>query len=199
LSEMNILERLDISNFLVHDQGSLETCTIHAITAAHELLTNRLYIAEDLFPDFINEDDGAKPSESLAILSKVGQRLLRDRDDPNAERYLMKYSCVERDMGALKKKLNNNLPIIVGVRDFNDTKGYVKLISAGATDRVEKHCIVLIGYNDDEKAEGGGYFLILNSHGTSWGQNGFGKASYGYIMNCFIDGFVLKTNAKRKR
>ena len=36
------------------------------------------------------------------------------------------------------------------------------------------HCIVIVGYNDEEK-----YWIIKNSWGSSWGQGGYGKIGYG--------------------
>ena len=38
------------------------------------------------------------------------------------------------------------------------------------------HCVTLVGYNDT-----GGYWIIKNSWGTSWGEEGYGAVYYGYL------------------
>jgi C1A family cysteine protease len=52
------------------------------------------------------------------------------------------------------------------------TGGVIKSISCG--DDIG-HAVLAVGYGKD--AEGDDYVIIKNSHGTSWGQNGFGMIS----------------------
>ncbi|QEV16595.1 peptidase C1A [Streptomyces alboniger] len=52
------------------------------------------------------------------------------------------------------------------------------------------HCIAVVGYNDSE-----GCWIIKNSWGTGWGENGFGRIAYGQIrIDEFTKQGVLSTN-----
>ena len=42
------------------------------------------------------------------------------------------------------------------------------------------HAMLLVGYVDDESVLGGGYFIIRNSWGGDWGEDGYGKLPYAY-------------------
>ena len=43
------------------------------------------------------------------------------------------------------------------------------------------HAMLLVGYADDETVAGGGYFIVRNSWGEEWGEQGYGKIPYAYI------------------
>lgn len=45
----------------------------------------------------------------------------------------------------------------------------------------DSHAMVLVGFNDDEAAEEGGYFHVLNSHGAKFGDRGVGRMTYQYF------------------
>ena len=47
-----------------------------------------------------------------------------------------------------------------------------------------RHGLLLAGYKDDASFEGGGYFVVRNSFGTEWGDDGYGKMPYAYL-ECF--------------
>lgn len=55
------------------------------------------------------------------------------------------------------------------------------------------HGVLLVGYHDDPKWPGGGYFIVRNSWGPDWGEGGYGKVSYAYV-ECFCNesGTVLE-------
>lgn len=50
------------------------------------------------------------------------------------------------------------------------------------------HWVVLCGWRDDPEVLNGGYWIVKNSAGTNWGENGFFKIPYG---NCNIDRYVI--------
>ena len=47
-----------------------------------------------------------------------------------------------------------------------------------------RHGLLVVGYEDDPSAPGGGYFLIRNSLGAEWGSGGYGRMPYAYL-ECF--------------
>ena len=42
------------------------------------------------------------------------------------------------------------------------------------------HAMLLVGYEDDETVLGGGYFIVRNSWGNGWGEDGYLKMPYAY-------------------
>lgn len=61
------------------------------------------------------------------------------------------------------------------------------------------HAVLVVGYADDESYAGGGYWIIKNSWGYGWSDNGYGKVMYGNIERHHrvhaIDGAVYYTGA----
>ena len=51
------------------------------------------------------------------------------------------------------------------------------------------HAVVLVGYGSDPA--GGDYWIIHNSWGSHWGENGFARMARNAILNCEIDSFAL--------
>ena len=46
------------------------------------------------------------------------------------------------------------------------------------------HEMLIVGFEDDKSAAGGGWFLVRNSWGANWGNDGYGKVPYAYV-ECF--------------
>ena len=51
------------------------------------------------------------------------------------------------------------------------------------------HAVVLVGYGSD--VSGGDYWIIHNTWGSDWGENGYGKMARNAILNCEIDSLPL--------
>jgi hypothetical protein len=51
------------------------------------------------------------------------------------------------------------------------------------------HAMTLVGYQDDEFAPGGGYFLVRNSW-QPWAWQGVWRSGYGYIPYAYITGYA---------
>ena len=47
-----------------------------------------------------------------------------------------------------------------------------------------RHGLLLVGYVDEAAYAGGGYFIVRNSYGEEWGEDGYGRMPYAYL-ECF--------------
>ena len=63
-----------------------------------------------------------------------------------------------------------------------ETDAEGRLISKSAWNG--RHGLLVVGYEDDASAPGGGFFEIRNSLGESWGRGGYGRLPYAYL-ECF--------------
>jgi hypothetical protein len=61
----------------------------------------------------------------------------------------------------------------------------------------EGHALTLVGYQDDERAPGGGYFLVRNSW-QPWAWEGVWQAGYGYIPYAYITGHASTIFSARR-
>jgi C1A family cysteine protease len=50
------------------------------------------------------------------------------------------------------------------------------------------HAILIVGFKDDASVSGGGYFIVKNSWGTDWGEDGYYKIAYSAIANPVLFG-----------
>lgn len=79
-------------------------------------------------------------------------------------------------MAARKDAIASIGPVVGGMRVYNDFFAYksgIYVKSTGAS-VAGYHCITIVGYNDSQQ-----YWLIKNSWGSGWGENGFGRIKYG--------------------
>lgn len=83
------------------------------------------------------------------------------------------------DTGAIKSAMFMYGPIGVAVAVDNDFSAYSGGIHKKCNATPDKvglnHAVVLVGWNDAD----GGYWIMRNSWGTGWGENGFMKIPYG--------------------
>jgi C1A family cysteine protease len=101
----------------------------------------------------------------------------------NHDQYSVKIAGFENifDVSDRKSYLTHVGPVVAGITaydDFSPAPGGIYSPSSTAKGR-GGHCILIIGYSDTEK-----YWLVKNSWGTQWGDNGFCKIAYGA---CDID------------
>jgi C1A family cysteine protease len=92
------------------------------------------------------------------------------------------YKNVNQTIQDLKICLVSGYPIIFGMQVFPsiaeaETSGILPMPKEGEFAE-GGHCVLIVGYDDSKQA-----FLVRNSWGTQWGQNGYFWASYSYILN----------------
>lgn len=56
------------------------------------------------------------------------------------------------------------------------------------------HGALVVGYEDDSRVSGGGYWILKNSHGVGWGDHGYGYVRYG-VLEQYSDMYGFVGNA----
>jgi len=79
----------------------------------------------------------------------------------------------------IKKYMYNYGPIFTYVDASNWSGSYTGSIWTETGSSSTDHCVVIVGWVDSSAVSGGGYWIVRNSWGTSWGNNGYMYASYG--------------------
>lgn len=83
--------------------------------------------------------------------------------------------------------VNNNYPVVIGITvydSFNSVSKYDPIIHSPTEDEKTTgggHAMTIVGYNIPNKQ-----FLVKNSFGKDWGDNGYGLLPFDYAEdNCF--------------
>jgi len=88
------------------------------------------------------------------------------------------YTYVEPTIGALKTALLQG-PLQVAMNVYSDFYYYRSGVYEYASGSdMGGHAVLAVGYVDTPGQYGGGYFIVKNSWGPGWGENGFFKIGY---------------------
>ena len=93
------------------------------------------------------------------------------------------YQWVQQSVNALKTALQDGpLQVAFDVyADFDSYGGGVYEYAWGG--QLGGHAVLLVGYQNVSGQYGGGYFVVKNSWGTSWGENGYFRIGYSQVTN----------------
>ena len=97
------------------------------------------------------------------------------------------YRVIPATVQGIKQELASNIPVVVGIKESNEFKGYSGtgvITSATFPSKVGLHAQCIVGYNDNEGPAGA--FRVVNSWGTSYGDNGFYWIDYNIMVNDMI-------------
>lgn len=92
-------------------------------------------------------------------------------------RKMNSYTRVSQTVSALKNALYTRGPINVGMMVYSDFSSYNSGIyeySYGS--REGGHAVLIVGYDDDSQC-----FIVKNSWGTTWGENGYFRIAYSQV------------------
>jgi C1A family cysteine protease len=103
-----------------------------------------------------------------------------------AKKFQVLESCiVETDVETMKGCLADGYPFIFGLKLFNSfqnvgSKGIVPMPMADEVSHENHglHAMLCVGYSDTER-----FFIVKNSWGTEWGDNGYCYIPYDYLSN----------------
>ncbi|OXG00813.1 papain like protease [Flavobacterium araucananum] len=91
----------------------------------------------------------------------------------------------------IKRQIANGNPVIIGIKvDYDFGSNSIRLWDKNSSGFYGNHAVVLTGYDDEKQA-----FRLLNSWGSSWGENGYIWATYRKIQEAISpDAYVLETD-----
>jgi autotransporter-associated beta strand protein len=102
------------------------------------------------------------------------------------------------DANYLKTMLKTNGPLVTGLYTSTDWYTGPGTGVPGTPDK-SGHYVVIVGFHDDLTVAGGGYWIVKNSWGTDFGDNGYGKLTYALTeyrqWTHMIDGAVYYADA----
>ena len=149
-------------------------------------------------------DEGTRISDALDLLKKGSLAHAEYRYDEDlcrrpgtdvvtrASRFrIADWQVVDTDrLDQVKGELANGHPVVIGMRpnrDFHRLRGN-RIWRAGFPDEDDgNHAVTVVGYS-----ERGQYFTVMNSWGTGWGTEGFGRMSYDTFENRVKYGFTMR-------
>ncbi len=103
------------------------------------------------------------------------------------------WGSVSGHLSALQKALNTYGPLPTAFYVYEDFMYYKSGIYTHTTgSRLGGHAVLLVGYNDAEQ-----YFIVKNSWGPDWGENGFFRIAYSEL-DTFVN-FAMSTIAYQSK
>ena len=107
-----------------------------------------------------------------------------------------KTGMTDNQLNIVKEQLEKEHPVAIGFQWPKKEKKYNKMIDGmmyvppreGVFDG---HSVLIVGYQDDPKVPGGGYFIFKNSYGKEYGEQGYGKMPYEYVNKYANDGVAI--------
>jgi C1A family cysteine protease len=89
------------------------------------------------------------------------------------------WGSVSRNVASMKSALAAYGPFPTGMMVYEDLKSYKSGVYSYTTGKkLGGHGVVIVGYNDAEQC-----FIVKNSWGTGWGENGFFKVAYSEVSS----------------
>jgi len=196
----------------IFDQGPLGSCSAQAWSAAFKyaltkdgdmstFMPSRLFIyyGERVIIDTVNEDSGAILRDGAKTLAKDGvcdeieweydiKKFAIKPNDVCYEHALtyqaLTYWTVPQDLKSIQACLAEGFPIVLGIIVFESIEseevsktGILEMPKRGER-RIGGHAGLLVGYNNETKR-----FIMRNSWGCRWGDNGNFTIPYDYILN----------------
>jgi C1A family cysteine protease len=193
----------------VYDQGDLGSCTANAIAGAIQyglmkqggavITPSRLFIYynERVIENAVNSDDGAYLRDGLNSVSQQGtcsedewpynvsefnQKPYQSCYTDAMEDVVSSYYSLNQNIYQMKSCLAEGFPFIFGFTAYEsiDNVGPDGVVPVPGDDEsvIGGHCVLAVGYDDQNS-----WFIIRNSWGPNWGDAGYGKMPYSYLLN----------------
>jgi hypothetical protein len=122
------------------------------------------------------------PKERPSSAALADSKALRERwREIWIKRWSVDQKLTDRELQEIKQSLMAGHPVACGLRWPKKLNGSELLAVPPPKQVFDGHSIVLVGYEDDAKKNGGGIFRFRNSAGPKWGDIGYGVMSYAYV------------------
>ena len=83
---------------------------------------------------------------------------------------------------AIRNALNTHGPLVTTFDVYYDFYYYTGGIYKYTSGKYQGgHAVLIVGYRDDPLVDGGGYFIVKNSWGLDWGEDGYFNIAYSQI------------------
>jgi C1A family cysteine protease len=190
----------------VWNQGQLGSCTAHGIGAAlvfHEVvevMPSRLFIYynERALEGTVASDSGAQIRDGIKVVASQGAcpesewpyntAQFKIKPPPRCytdgkKELALTYQRVAVDRDQVRAQLAKGTLVVVGISVYSSfeseqvaASGVVPMPNLKTEQNLGGHCIAAVGYDDPSER-----FIMRNSWGTSWGQDGFFTLPYDYL------------------
>ncbi len=208
----------------VYDQGSLGSCTAHALVGGVAFLTRRqqiegvptgdpgrpsrlgLYYDERNIEGTISDDAGAVLSDGVHVLATRGWRLEKDwpydvarfADSPAGDyltQRLTGWVPLPHDVDLIREDLAEGYPVVFGTAVFQQ----IQETATGDIDLPVSGDVSIGGHamlivGYDDATQ---RFRVRNSWGSGWGDRGYGTIPYAYIADAMLTDEIYAVQAVR--
>jgi len=209
----------------IENQGKLGSCTGHGTAACIEYIDRRynnkqteisrlfIYYYERLLEGTINSDNGAQIRDGIKATYTYGAPLeslwpydvTKFRIPPSpaavqdaATRKVTLYENIPNgDVQGCINALAAGYPVIIGFSVYSSFEsdrvaqtGMMPYPNVKSERMMGGHCVLLVGYDNNKNV-----FIVRNSWGTSWGDNGYFYMPYKVIQDTTMssDFWVIKS------
>jgi C1A family cysteine protease len=195
----------------IYDQGQLGSCTANAIAAAVDFKNHQqnkkfitpsrlwIYYQERVIEGTVSQDAGAMIRDGMKAVSKLGvcpeaqwpYDIGQFAVKPPAADYasaladtVLRYEAAPQDLFGLKSVLASGLPVVFGFSVYESFEGNavaktgVLPMPSPKESMIGGHACLIVGYNDAHDR-----FLVRNSWGTGWGNDGYFEMPYQYATS----------------
>lgn len=202
---------------MIRNQGTQGSCCSFAVASVIEALRHDkqtyspafLYWNVRAVNNTTDKDTGASIYDVIRAATQFGDCL--EEHMPYSQDYTIKpdknafgnaLNCriieaqtVEPKIDAIKSALSDGFPVIIAARifdSFSDTRsGFVRNplsdeLSKERSDGHGNHALVVCGFSDSERV-----FVVRNSWGTNFGDNGYCYIPYSYAKEYFLQACII--------
>ncbi|HEX4737215.1 MAG TPA: C1 family peptidase [Allosphingosinicella sp.] len=196
----------------VYNQGQLGSCTANAIGAAVQFDRKKQGLSPDFMPSrlfiYYNErdiegtvgnDNGAQIRDGVKSVATTGvcpeddcpYDIAKFTDKPSPQAYadaartrVSSYCRVARSLMQMKGCLAAGYPFVFGFSVYDSFEGeevaqtgVLQMPDLSKETLLGGHAVLAVGYDDAEQR-----FLVRNSWGDGWGQQGYFTMPYSYLL-----------------
>lgn len=184
--------QISFSPAFLYNQIGLDGCQGSYILRAMEYMTKQGSLPYEQFP-YTDRDCSRMPSNTL--IQQAGQFKMR-----GFNRLTKGDNTDALDLRAIKENLAQGAPVVIGMmvgqsymQDMMGKDVWIPQPGDASMMGFGGHAQCVVGYDDSKY---GGSFLIMNSWGPEWGNNGFAWVRYGDFNRYVREAYGLEPMAK---